>query len=112
MLDIFSEPNWGTPNLIYTVLLGNDTLQCYNCQDQQYYNRSYPLTPESLQSILTGADFSQVVTLEKNWDLPYIPHEGGGWDQWWLPFNMLRTKDDPKACAYAKCGHITIPEGE
>ncbi|RJE23997.1 acid phosphatase [Aspergillus sclerotialis] len=89
--DIFAEENWGTPNLIYTVLLGNDTLQCYNCQDQQFYNH-----------------FSQIVTLEKNWDLPYIPQPDGsgeGWDQWWLPFNMLRTKNDPKACAYAKCGH-------
>lgn len=40
-VDIFSPENFGTPNHIYTVLLGNDTLKCYNCIDQQYYNREY-----------------------------------------------------------------------
>lgn len=56
-LDIFAEENWGTPNLIYTVLLGNDTLQCYNCQDQQFYNRSYPPSIYFIRisSMLTGS---------------------------------------------------------
>lgn len=37
--DIYSSHYFGTPNLIYTVLLGNDTIRCYDCIDQQYYNR-------------------------------------------------------------------------
>lgn len=38
-LDIYSPQYYGTPNDIYTVLLGNDTLKCYDCVDQQFYNR-------------------------------------------------------------------------
>ncbi|KAJ9643675.1 uncharacterized protein PV06_09142 [Exophiala oligosperma] len=87
--DIFSPENFGTPNHIYTVLLGNDTLKCYNCIDQQYYNH-----------------FSQVVTLEKNWNLTTIPQPDGseeGWDKWFLPFGMLRTNNNPPACPYTPC---------
>jgi len=53
-----------------------------------------------------GKDFTQVVTLEKNWNLSVIPQPDGsgeGWDRWWLPFGMLRTANDPEACAYAPC---------
>lgn len=88
--DIYTRPNYGTPNSIYSVLLGNDTIKCYDCKDQQYYNH-----------------FSQVVTLERNWNLSVLPQPDGsgeGWDRWWLPFGMLRSSFDPPACAYAPCG--------
>jgi hypothetical protein len=52
-------------------------------------------------------DFSQVVTLEQNWNLGYIDQpdsSGEGWDQWWLPFGMLRPAGStPGPCAYAPC---------
>lgn len=37
--DIYDAPKYGTRNSIYSVLLGNDTISCYNCIDQQFYNR-------------------------------------------------------------------------
>jgi len=37
--DIFSPQYYGTTNDVYAVLLGNDTLKCYDCLDQQFYNR-------------------------------------------------------------------------
>lgn len=40
--DIYSPKYFGTENSIYSVLLGNDTIQCWNCNDQQYYNRECP----------------------------------------------------------------------
>ncbi|CAL5869252.1 uncharacterized protein PFLUO_LOCUS3480 [Penicillium psychrofluorescens] len=86
--DIYSPKYFGTDNNIYSVLLGNDTIQCYNCNDQQYYNH-----------------FSQVVTIEQNWGLDYIPQPDGseeGWDQWWLPFGLLRN-DGQDICASSPC---------
>ncbi|KAJ5609815.1 hypothetical protein N7528_009081 [Penicillium herquei] len=89
--DIYSPKYFGTDNHIYSVLLGNDTLQCYNCNDQQYYNH-----------------FSQVVTIEQNWDLGHIAQPDGsseGWDQWWLPFGLLRNKDQ-KICENSPCSYF------
>lgn len=39
--DIYINDNFGLPNSMYTVLLGNDTIKCYDCADQQYYDREY-----------------------------------------------------------------------
>ncbi|KKK20303.1 hypothetical protein P175DRAFT_0502574 [Aspergillus ochraceoroseus IBT 24754] len=85
---IYLNPNFGQPNSIYTLVLGNDTVKCYDCVDQQYYNH-----------------FSQVVTLERNWNLTTLPQPDGseeGWDQWMRPFGMLRSRHDD-VCAYAPC---------
>lgn len=41
--DIFAPQFYGTPNDVYSVLLGNDTLKCYGCLDQQFYNRKCQL---------------------------------------------------------------------
>lgn len=87
--DIYAPQKYGTQNDVYSVLLGNDTLACYDCIDRSFYNH-----------------FSQLVTIEKNWNLPNIPQpdgHGAGWDSWMLPFGMLRTERDPKACANAPC---------
>ncbi|KAJ6092480.1 hypothetical protein N7486_007769 [Penicillium sp. IBT 16267x] len=86
--NIYINDNFGLPNSIYTVLLGNDTIKCYDCVDQQFHNH-----------------FSQVVTVERNWNLSTIPQPDGsgeGWDMWWRPFGMLRSAKD-KICAYAPC---------
>jgi hypothetical protein len=49
--------------------------------------------------------FSQVVTLERNWNLSTLPQldgSGEGWYQWWRPFGSLRgTNDD--ICGFAPC---------
>ncbi len=52
-------------------------------------------------------DFSQIVTVEQNWNLSTIPNRdggGAGWDSWMLPFGMLRRKNDTTGiCANAPC---------
>lgn len=37
--DIYTNDNFGDPNSIYTLALGNDTIKCYDCVDMNYYNR-------------------------------------------------------------------------
>ncbi|TPX12902.1 uncharacterized protein E0L32_006782 [Thyridium curvatum] len=88
---IYLNTNYGQPNAIYSLLLGNDTIKCYSCVDQQYYNH-----------------FTQLVTLENNWNLGNIPN-GGGWDTFWRPFGQLRSKTDD-ICAYAPCSEY--PDGK
>ncbi|EED16465.1 conserved hypothetical protein [Talaromyces stipitatus ATCC 10500] len=81
--NIYTNDNFGDPNSIYTLALGNDTLKCYDCVDMNYYNH-----------------FTQVVTLERNWNLSQFA--GEGWDQWWRPFGQLRgTNED--ICGFAPC---------
>ncbi|KAJ5489601.1 hypothetical protein N7539_004491 [Penicillium diatomitis] len=81
--NVYTNDNYGDPNSIYSLLLGNDTVKCYDCVDQTYYNH-----------------FSQLVTVERNWNLSTLP--GEGWDQWWRPFGQLRTSKDEN-CAFAPC---------
>lgn len=50
-------------------------------------------------------DFAQVVTLERNWNLSYIPQPDGseeGLDMYMRPFAQLRSSSD-NICAYAPC---------
>ncbi|RHZ43796.1 uncharacterized protein CDV56_100476 [Aspergillus thermomutatus] len=78
--DIYSPQFYGTDNDVYSVLLGNDSLACYNCIDQQFYNH-----------------FSQLTTLEQNWNLTNIPNpdgDGAMWDSWMLPFGKLQSKKE------------------
>lgn len=104
MSDIYVNDNYGDPNSIYTLALGNDTIKCYDCVDMNYYNRKFA-TIFLPRSRLGKKDFSQVVTLERNWNLSTIPQPDGsgeGWDQWWRPFGSLRgTHDD--ICGFAPC---------
>ncbi|KAJ5389032.1 uncharacterized protein N7496_000100 [Penicillium cataractarum] len=37
--NVYTNDNYGDPNSIYSLLLGNDTVKCYDCVDQNYYNR-------------------------------------------------------------------------
>lgn len=40
-------------------------------------------------------DFTQLTTIEKNWNLTNIPNPDGDgpmWDSWMLPFSKLRAK--------------------
>jgi hypothetical protein len=37
--DVYSPDSYGTPNDVYTVLLGKDILSCTGCVDEQFYNR-------------------------------------------------------------------------
>lgn len=48
-IDIYSPQFYGTDNNVYSVLLGNDSLACYNCIDQQFYNRTYKYIAQSEQ---------------------------------------------------------------
>ena len=54
--DIFEPQFYGTPNDVYSVLLGNGTLKCYDCLDQQFYNRKlsicFPFDGAFLRSVM------------------------------------------------------------
>ncbi|CEO60381.1 hypothetical protein PMG11_05010 [Penicillium brasilianum] len=76
--DVYSPDSYGTPNEVYSVLLGKDVLSCTGCVDQQFYNH-----------------FTQLTTLEQNWNLTNIPNPDGNgamWDSWMLPFSKLKAK--------------------
>lgn len=47
--------------------------------------------------MLTYTDFSQLTTIEQNWNLPNIPSldgDGAMWDSWMLPFGKLQSKKE------------------
>lgn len=39
--DVYSPDSYGTPNDVYSVLIGKDVLSCTGCVDEQFYNREY-----------------------------------------------------------------------
>lgn len=75
-------------------MLGKDVISCQGCVDKQFYNRQSPLkrNPSSTLHTDHSQDFSQVTTIEKNWNLTNIPNpdgDGPQWDSWMLPFACL-----------------------
>jgi hypothetical protein len=61
--DIYVNDNYGDPNSIYTLALGNDTIKCYDCVDMNYYNRKFasvnkrvPRLAFDENSLLSGRD--------------------------------------------------------
>jgi hypothetical protein len=103
--DIYSPESYGTNNDVYTVLLGKDTLSCTGCVDEQFYNRQYLLNSVCIRHLVLRhrflvyanllTDFTQLTTVEQNWNLTNIPNpdgDGAMWDSWMLPFSKLKAK--------------------
>lgn len=58
--DVYTNDNFGDPNSVYSLLLGNDTVKCYDCVDQNYYNREYPQTVQNFLYVLNVSLFSPI----------------------------------------------------